>query len=162
MKVALAAWAIAMPLQVEKTAFRVSSKCFSFSWSASVALFSDPWTSLAARAASTSIMYATNRWHGVRMYKNNAHSQSSGRIFEPDSVTRMPYFLKFSIIRRRFETTSTRPIKFRKPRKEGALSASWLKHEVRAVECTAKVCLYCGAATLACVFCDLLVSCCKG
>ena len=75
-------------------------------------------------------------------YSTPNHLQSSGRISTPDSVTNTPYFLKFSIINRRLEKTSTSPIRFLNPRNEGAASDSWLRHDVRLSLCTAKVCLY--------------------
>jgi hypothetical protein len=48
----------------------------------------------------------------------------------------------FSSINRRLEIRRTRTIKFLNPRKLGAASLSWLRHDVRGFECTAATCLY--------------------
>ena len=74
--------------------------------------------------------------------KNCGLFQSIGRMLEPDSVTKIPYFLKFSIINLKFDTTRTKPMRLRKPRNDGATFASWLRHDVRLSACTANVCLY--------------------
>lgn len=42
-------------------------------------------------------------------------------------------FLKFSIIRRKFDTTNTNAMRFLKPRKLGVAVESWLRHDVLAV-----------------------------
>lgn len=51
-------------------------------------------------------------------------------------------FRIFSNINRKFEINKTRTIKFLNPRKLGAASLSWLRHDVRGLECTAATCLY--------------------
>ena len=71
-------------------------------------------------------------------------------------VTRIPYLLKFSIMRRRMEQARTAKARFLKPCKETDSVVSRLRHDVRFLECTANACLYFLAAAWACLDPEML------
>lgn len=82
-------------------------------------------------------------------YSDNASNSSSYtlRVYcllqwvKPKNRSKRTFRI-FSSIKRKFEINKTRTIKFLKPRKLGAASLSWLRHDVRGLECTAATCLY--------------------